>query len=437
MKTGLYRDLPFVQFNKDFLIFSPYCLKIIKVSEDEFKSPELGYFVENQGFLRKRQNALSSRIQKIGFTVTTDCNLNCKHCYANAGNNPSYMSPELALKIIGTVIHPAGDYLLISFFGGEPTLNMKTIKSIVDHTSSLGIPTQYHIATNGVMSDNSLDYIIENNMDVTVSMDGVPETNDLIRDSKSKIKTSQYVETTIKRLIENDILFQVRTTLCELNMDEMENFVNYCADLGVRFIHFEPLSIEGRAKEYSLRLHSPEYFVEKFKQILDEAARKEIMIISSFYMNLLTPSEYFCTSLHGDKLLFNPDGSVSLCYKVQSSNGNLSRFIIGRYEQGKDDLVIDKEKKGKWRKFTVHDYDQCEGCFAKYICGGGCPHRNFLSTGKLNEPDPWVCEVKKELIRDAFIRLYEESKQRKESIVLGSYIYESNILESLAKRRRS
>ena len=82
MKVGLYKNLPFVQIENDFLIFSPYRLNMIRVTKEEFKSLGLEAYLENHKFHECKKYDFFTKIQKIGFTVTTDCNLSCKYCYA-------------------------------------------------------------------------------------------------------------------------------------------------------------------------------------------------------------------------------------------------------------------------------------------------------------------------------------------------------------------
>lgn len=434
MRARLIDKVIVVPENSNYIVFSPYTRKFLNLTRKELRYIQFKSNLKELGLLPeiRNYNQESNKIQNLGFTITSNCNLNCKYCY-NDGNENIEMEPQLALKILNSVVSPKSQYLLISFFGGEPTLKMDTIIEVVNHVKDTRIPTHFHITTNGLICDEYLDFMIENDFDITVSLDGIAEINNFLRPYKDGSPTTNSVIRTIKRLSKEKALFQIRSTILPYNVRDMASFIDFVDDMGVKYVHFEPISIDGRAKKNGFDLPSSIVFIEEFKRMLDKAEEKRKLIISSLYMNLITPSEYFCTSIHGDKLLFNPDGSVSICYKVQSAYEDMNDFIIGAYDEDKEKLFIDEKKRKEWSRFTVQNYNECDKCFAKYICGGGCPQRNFLSTGKCNLLDKWMCIVKKDLLKDAILRLYKDSKRGLVSTTLGAYLYEREILKKLKR----
>lgn len=130
-----------------------------------------------------------SNLQQLTLEVTDACNLNCKYCgfgsyYSGYDKrNDSYMSFPVAKNII--------DYLrtfwkskmslssersvFISFYGGEPLLNMTLIKQVVDYTTGLcedSISFIYSMTTNAMLLDKYMDYLIEKKFQLLVSLDG-------------------------------------------------------------------------------------------------------------------------------------------------------------------------------------------------------------------------------------------------------------------------
>jgi uncharacterized protein len=65
---------------------------------------------------------------------------------------------------------------LIGFYGGEPLLNIILIKQIVSYTKSLehthDLKFKFNITTNGVLLDKYMNYLIENNFLISLSLDG-------------------------------------------------------------------------------------------------------------------------------------------------------------------------------------------------------------------------------------------------------------------------
>lgn len=86
----------------------------------------------------------------------------------------------------------------IGFYGGEPLLNFKLIKNVVEYTKSLSTPFlkfQYLMTTNGILLDKHIDYIIKNNFYIMISLDG---------DRKSSIyRMPSHLDSTYNKLISN------------------------------------------------------------------------------------------------------------------------------------------------------------------------------------------------------------------------------------------
>ena len=424
-KDHLYNGLPCVWDGEEYIVFSPYAQKIASISHQQLDNPSFSKELRNMVFFGESLNEKSEEIAEVSLIVTTDCNLNCKYCYAEKGNRPLYLQPGFAIRALKEVIKPFTKKIYITFFGGEPTLNIPVLRASIDYVESLGIGSKYHIVTNGVISDEILNFLIDNRFNLTVSMDGLPEINDVQRPMKNGKGSSIFVERTIKRLVKENAHFQVRTTITQFNVNNMIEAFQYWTSLGVKFVHFEPVNI-GKRKVFSgFIAPDMEIYLKNVKRALDKADELGIYVINSAYMNLLTPSKYFCTIIGGERFLFTPDGGVSVCYRVQSLNDTLKDFIIGKYNSKTDEFEIDTSKLKEFRNIKVDVFEKCKSCFARYVCGSGCPYRNFTQTGSFQKVDRWMCDAKKELIHDAIIRIYKSSKNGKESVVLGTSIFEN------------
>jgi uncharacterized protein len=129
-------------------------------------------------------------MQQLVFEVTDACNLKCKYCgygefYDDYDNREDKMLPvEKAIRLI--------DYLTefwnsdknssynrntyISFYGGEPLLNMPFIKAVVDHVeNNLHCPYRkfsFSMTTNALLLHKYMDYLHEHKFHLLVSLDG-------------------------------------------------------------------------------------------------------------------------------------------------------------------------------------------------------------------------------------------------------------------------
>lgn len=128
-------------------------------------------------------------LKHLVFEVTDACNLNCKYCafselYEGYDKRENlYLSFRRAKLIIDFLhaywseytshdfIHP----ISLSFYGGEPTLNMKVIREIISYIESLpsvGRLFSYNMTTNAMLLDRYMDYLVEKKFDLLISLDG-------------------------------------------------------------------------------------------------------------------------------------------------------------------------------------------------------------------------------------------------------------------------
>ena len=170
-----------------------------------------------------------------------------------------------------------------------------------------------------------------------------------------------------------------------------------------------------------------EEFVYYFKKAIDMAEKVGIWVTTGIYMNLLTPSTYFCTTSTGEYLVYNPDGSISNCYRVQNKNHEQQEFIVANRL---DDYFKEKKTEHKNGYIPVDSFRECKVCMAKYICGGGCLMRNKIHAGAKAEVDSWTCKVKTELLKDAILRIYNSYEKNKTPLIFGQFMFERKAFEN-------
>lgn len=227
--------------------------------------------------------------------TTLDCNLRCVYCYADGGDVKKYMGKNLAKNFIrGFLNKPdSPEELIITFFGGEPTLNFNLMKKIVSFCDSLPVKTKFRIATNGMCGQNIWKYLIDRNFAIALSMDGAPQINNLSRGRSAGLKEK------IRSLSARDINFHIRSTLTETNINYFAEAVEWWADLGAKLIHFEVVDTRGRAEKNKISPPDNKSLIQSISNAIEMAEKKKIYLTHSSWMNLKNPSNYFCSSCHG------------------------------------------------------------------------------------------------------------------------------------------
>jgi uncharacterized protein len=129
-------------------------------------------------------------LRQLVFEVTDRCNLNCKYCiYSDLynkeydqrdGKNISFGKAKLVIdyffKLWGKYQSDGvNEKLTISFYGGEPLLNVPFIQQAIDYVERLekvGKVYSYSMTTNAILLDKYMDYLVEKNFRLLISLDG-------------------------------------------------------------------------------------------------------------------------------------------------------------------------------------------------------------------------------------------------------------------------
>lgn len=148
--------------------------------------------LEKNNFASLTANSIRTEIVNLSqlvFEVTDDCNLKCKYCgygefYSGYDKREAKnMSPYMAKTLIDYLVtfwkeNNAVSYpheLTISFYGGEPLLNMPFIKDIQKYVENVYphyIHPQYSMTTNAMLLNRYMDYLVEHNFSLLISLDG-------------------------------------------------------------------------------------------------------------------------------------------------------------------------------------------------------------------------------------------------------------------------
>lgn len=155
---------------------------------------EMGYFSEMKKgefllYSVKDMKEAISNINNIVFEVTDACNLCCTYCAYGALYND--YDPRWQQKMSFDVVKAVLDYVRpywesdlnksseqvvsIGFYGGEPLLNFDLIEKSVEYSKTLNVPTrkfQYTMTTNATLIDRHIAFLVENNFQITISLDG-------------------------------------------------------------------------------------------------------------------------------------------------------------------------------------------------------------------------------------------------------------------------
>ena len=325
------------------------------------------------------------------------CPLKCCYCYANAGITRELMSKEIADRAISLYLakNPT-DARVTLFGGGEPTLNIATIKYIIE---KYGKQIQWVLTTSGVVSPYFLEWLIEKGVAITFSVDGPPEIQNFLRPLRDGRPSSAFVERSMRIWLEKSgKSLSVRTTLTDDSIDQIDNILDYFYNFGAKTIHFECLYNLGRATELVgngiLKQVPVEKWVKTTIKVLKWAREKKRHIKISELGHLLHPSSAsYCAPICGKTIIVNHEGDLTTCSEVvDKKHKEWDIFCIGDCQS---EFRIDKQKLDFLASRIPDNMMSCRNCFARYFCRGGCPHKAWAATNDVFVPDPSHCKFMK------------------------------------------
>lgn len=126
---------------------------------------------------------LSHKLHFLMLQITQKCNFRCKYCHFS-GEESGYHSHNFssinwdtakkAIDFFGARCRDAKDISVI-FYGGEPLLEKSLLHKCIEYCNDMfeGKNLNYHLTTNAELLDvATAQYLIDNNVKITVSLDG-------------------------------------------------------------------------------------------------------------------------------------------------------------------------------------------------------------------------------------------------------------------------
>jgi uncharacterized protein len=242
-----------------------------------------------------------------------------------------------------------------------------------------------------------------------ISVDGPREIHDRVRFyTNDRGGTYDDVRRVLDQILARHPDMGVSAVLTAYCTDFAMIFRHLYEDIGARNIYMKPVNALHTA-DYALNADTLPDFQAGYARLVDHILDHPPQGILDRLL-ALNPEDYFMRFVYRVK-----DRTVQMyrCGAGKSgayvdTNGNLyacahfigkSGWAIGDVERG-----VDPHKRQQYLEMTVDAREPCRGCFARYVCGGGCHYQAALVNQDISEPDAVKCELIRFLTRLA-IRL--------------------------------
>lgn len=333
----------------------------------------------------------SPPLHALSLAVAQKCNLGCTYCYASQGDfgGPSKnMSWETARSAVELLLQTAapGSRVNLAFLGGEPLANRAVVRSATDYAAQLardwGLQASFSITTNGtLLTEEDAAFFERHAFAVTVSLDGLRETHDRQRAFKHGGGSFDQIMARVRPLLtlQRRMQVSVRATVTPGNFRLRES-LDYFLGSGFHSVGFSPLlrSPDGNGEMGSGDLGE---LLEGMVECGWEFERRVIRGERYAFSNLVnamrelhrgTHRPYPCGAGAG-YLGVSADGDLAACHR-----------FVGDAEGAMGDLQsgLNRQRQNRWlAERHVHKQQPCAGCWARYLCSGGC-HHEVMARGR-------------------------------------------------------
>lgn len=344
--------------------------------------------------------------------TTNACNLRCTYCYIE--KNEETMPNETGLAAVNAIFRAAQQHrfkqVKLKYAGGESTLNFRLIEQLHNHALELakntGIKLNEVILSNGIaLTTPMLDFIREQQIRLTISLDGIGEGHDAQRVFVNGKGSSQHVVRAIKRAVKQGVQPHLSITVSGRNGDDVVEAVKLALEHDLLF-NLNFYRENDRSATHADLLAEDEQMIATVKRCFAaiEANPPKHSLLASLVdrSNFAAAHEHACGAGH-NYMVIDQHGKVSRC-QMEIERSVTDVFAsdplteIRLYDQG-------------FQNSSVEEKSGCRDCQWRYWCAGGCPSLTYRVTGRNDVKSPY-CNVYKaiypELLKVEGIRLLQQ-----------------------------
>lgn len=378
---------------------------------DKLKEEGKLYVPDKYAHLAKDYRKKRFSIKALCLHVAHTCNLNCSYCFASQGKyhgERALMSLETGKRAIVFLIENSGYHknLDIDFFGGEPLMNWDVCKELVKYGREQekihGKNIRFTLTTNGVLLNDEVTEFCNKEMhNVVLSLDGRKEVNDRFRVDMAGNGSYDRIVPNFQKFVEKrgSKSYYMRGTFTHHNTDFV-NDIKHMLDLGFTELSMEPVVTDPSSPSALTEEDLPVLFeqYEELARLMVKRYNEGKPFTFYHYMLDLTCGPCIYKRVAGcgsgtEYLAVTPWGDLYPCHQfVGDPNYKMGDIYTG---------VTATETRDKFASCNAYSRPECNDCWAKLYCSGGCAANSYHATGDIQGVYEYGCKLFKKRIECA------------------------------------
>ena len=307
--------------------------------------------------------------------------------------------------------------LEMEFFGGEPLMNWDVVKQLVEYARSVekerGKNFRFTLTTNGMLIDDDvIDFANREMSNVVLSLDGRKEIHDRLRVDYAGNGSYERIVPKFQKLVEarGNKNYYMRGTFTHANPDFTKDLF-HMADLGFTELSMEPV-VCAPEDPAALTAEDLEIVKDQYELLAKDMLRREKEgkpITFYHYMLDLTGGPCIYKRISGcgsgtEYMAVTPWGDLYPCHQFVGEEA----YKLGDIWNGVTNTALREE----FRSCNAYARPECNDCWARFYCSGGCAANAFHATGSIRGVYEAGCELFRKRIECAIMMKVAEDSAK-------------------------
>lgn len=345
------------------------------------------------------------------FILTNACNLDCTYCFEGKNKKKVYMTKEIAESgvefLISQALEHKKDDIDITFFGGEPTLNIPVMEHLLIYglkrSKECNLKFKCMLITNGVIyTDEYEDFLIKwwinspESFNIQLSFDSIPKIHDLQRVDCNGNGSSEKILKSLDKIIQLFKKFNIPIERLCIHSVVSKKTLPYVYD-SYKFFKYD-MGLENKSRIWFMALHEEDWddndyklYKELYTKIANDIIKECKESDNDYPYNQF--SELIKKKDHNTKTCaagvsycaITPGGDIYPCHGFMSDKSTK----IGTLDEGVDKLKCEQYIE-LYRKYMT-GYKTCSDC-KNYNCRS-CIATNYNYNGNIAYGFPKYCKI--------------------------------------------
>ena len=348
-------------------------------------------------------------LQTLVVNVTNQCNLACTYCYeygedkivdTENGQQPKFMTEETARQAVEFALRESRDsrHAHITFFGGETLMNFPVLKATIAYArqraKEVGKDIDFSLTTNAtLLRPDVIEFLADERVGVTISIDGPEDLQNKFRVFHNGKGSYDVAAPKIKALLARHRTRPVgaRVTLTKQTLDVKRIYQHLTEEMGFWEVGFAPVTT-APGRDYAISEGGFDHLLGQFRALAADYLKASLENRHHGFSNVRETLQeihqghakaYPCGAGIG-LMGVSTDGKVSLCHRFAGSDDHGFGTLAAGVSWEKQQAFLESHH--------INEKTDCQTCWARPICAGGCYHEANTRYGSTNQPNLHYCE---------------------------------------------